>query len=837
MIIDLMHNKIVAATMSEAFADSFKGRLLPLLSEKYGDSITVLQMYEDHISDGFTLGGEFYYPLTVVTDKPLTQWIKWKLAKGKFTGNSPYAFTGSELDFELVDSAPSGFEEKLIGRARFCESGLLPLRVETTLPDVTVLSGKYSQTFLDEMARQLTPAIEEAMSVEGLADSGLELCLVFAPESYMEHTSESVTYRRLLITDNSGAPRDFWIKWTRLDGVTAHTVASNVTAETVLFEIGEEVSQKVREKEYRFLLSAKGKDKYHNAMGRKNITEWREIIKRAVRRGVLRKVEAEVLLSEPEDKLTAELRRVVGAEMPQPVESEVVASRESDEELARALEFAKSALAASESSESENEERDEPIVILQDGDAEETADEDITDEEETLEESEETDELDEYYGEKAEAPTEISFDEADRQELDDLARSARAELESLIAAAETDEDELDEDELDEEESDDVEAEDECEADADREDAGAEDEADAQDPRERINALKEKLYAARELAGYGDREDPCAEEYPDYSEIEDEEALEDEEDAEALAEVAALDGEMPSEEDKESDPAEEQTLSEEIEETAAEEPVAAPIDYAAIEEKIRREVEAKLRLEYEMNARRKAEEEAERLRKENERLMRAAKSEEERKAREEKARLEETERLKAEIEARVRAEALERERMAEAAKAQLEEMRRIEEEKARRETLRREEEKRLAAEARERALIEEREREAERIRRETEERIRKEYESFNEQPAIAEEPSREATVNPNYTYTSKSVKLLFRRSVDPNITGHIHEIIKASLDYYGKSKVYLKIKATVPDNRTVVLEFVKIPMEEMELLGNIIKVLGNSGLGIAKAILD
>ena len=93
------------------------------------------------------------------------------------------------------------------------------------------------------------------------------------------------------------------------------------------------------------------------------------------------------------------------------------------------------------------------------------------------------------------------------------------------------------------------------------------------------------------------------------------------------------------------------------------------------------------------------------------------------------------------------------------------------------------------------------------------------------------------LNPNYTYTSKSVKLLFRRSVDPNITGRIHEIIKATLDYYGKSKVYLKIKATVPDTETVILEFVKIPMEEMELLGNIIKVLGNSGLGIAKAILE
>ena len=48
---------------------------------------------------------------------------------------------------------------------------------------------------------------------------------------------------------------------------------------------------------------------------------------------------------------------------------------------------------------------------------------------------------------------------------------------------------------------------------------------------------------------------------------------------------------------------------------------------------------------------------------------------------------------------------------------------------------------------------------------------------------------------------------------------------------------MKIKATVPDTETVILEFIKIPMEEMELLGNIIKVLGNSGLGIAKAIVE
>ena len=48
---------------------------------------------------------------------------------------------------------------------------------------------------------------------------------------------------------------------------------------------------------------------------------------------------------------------------------------------------------------------------------------------------------------------------------------------------------------------------------------------------------------------------------------------------------------------------------------------------------------------------------------------------------------------------------------------------------------------------------------------------------------------------------------------------------------------MRIKATIPDTTTVILEFVEIPMEEMALLSNIIKVLGNSGLGIAKAIVE
>jgi hypothetical protein len=89
----------------------------------------------------------------------------------------------------------------------------------------------------------------------------------------------------------------------------------------------------------------------------------------------------------------------------------------------------------------------------------------------------------------------------------------------------------------------------------------------------------------------------------------------------------------------------------------------------------------------------------------------------------------------------------------------------------------------------------------------------------------------------YTYVSKTVKLLFRRPVDPNVTTRIHEIIKATVEYFGKERVKLRIKASVPDSETVILEFMSIPMEEMQLLTSIIQVLGSSGLGIAKAIVE
>ena len=160
---------------------------------------------------------------------------------------------------------------------------------------------------------------------------------------------------------------------------------------------------------------------------------------------------------------------------------------------------------------------------------------------------------------------------------------------------------------------------------------------------------------------------------------------------------------------------------------------------------------------------------------------------------------------------------------------IEEQRRLEAEAARAQRLREEEERaRIENERRaaEEARLEEMRRiELERVRREEEERQRALRETMPEMG------------DGRYTYTTRKVLLIFRRSVDPNITTRIHEIMKATMEYYGKEKLYIKVRASVPDSQTVCLEFIHIPIEEMELLGNIIKILGNSGLGIAKAIIE
>ena len=313
MTIDLFHNKIIKDNMSDAFKMCVYSELLPLLADKYGTTLLGVQMYEDCLDLGFTVEGEFYYPLTLVFEEgPKREWIKWNtVGKRRFADGNPFAYIGEDaIGFALAERAPDGFEEKLRGHATYFEGGLVPLKIDAPTSSKTLLVGKYSQTFIDEMTRQLSHEIESTFAVSGLAESGVELLVVFAPGTYMEHRQDNVTYRRLLISARACAARDLWIKWTRLDGGAPYTVTDNVTAADIKFELGEDVSQKIREKEYRFLV-ASSPEKYQSAMGRRNITEWRDMIKRVIKRGELKKLE--VVKDDPErmGELTYKLQEVL----------------------------------------------------------------------------------------------------------------------------------------------------------------------------------------------------------------------------------------------------------------------------------------------------------------------------------------------------------------------------------------------------------------------------------------------------------------------------------------------------------------------------------------------
>ena len=108
----------------------------------------------------------------------------------------------------------------------------------------------------------------------------------------MEHVFDNVTYRRLLIAAKACAPRDLWIKWTRLDEEGTYTVSNHVTESDICFEICDDVPEKIREREYRYLIAASGLAAYKNAMSRKNFTEWRELVKRVIKRGEVEKLDA-----------------------------------------------------------------------------------------------------------------------------------------------------------------------------------------------------------------------------------------------------------------------------------------------------------------------------------------------------------------------------------------------------------------------------------------------------------------------------------------------------------------------------------------------------------------
>ena len=818
MIIDLCHNKIIELTVTDAFRRSVESVLVPKLSERYGTGLQKIQMYEDYLKDGFLEGGIQHYPLTVVVDgEPSTQWISWEV-NGDFEDGVPYAYNGDgSIPFSLSDTAPEGYEEKLSGRSRYFEDGLIKISLSSPHPSKLFLAGRYSQTFVDEMARQLTAAILSAMSLESLGDGVIELSMPFAPETYMEHTSENVTYRRLLLHDKSSAPRDFWIKWTRLNSAQGYSVSDVVSSDSVKFELGEDVSQKIREKEYRFLLRT-GKDKYHNSMGRKNITEWRELIKRAIKRGDLKKIELQV-----EDSATSlDIERQFADFLERAPKPTVAAATEISFDEAPINEIAPAG-------ESEGDEVDEITRLA----------------------------LEALRGINENRPAEVVFPEEEAAEED-----GSLELEEDDGSLELDGDEdgivTFEDET----------EDEYAPKAEDDEADVEDSYESED-REEAESEDDGEYRNYEEYGEIEDEETLTEEYVDLDgeesglpDDEYDEDSEDSEESEILAEEASLEGdadEAELSEVTEDEPAEafveparaEESVEASAEESALAEEKVAPVsvnldNYVTRDElirsireelhrSVRAELEAKIRLEYETAARLRAEEEAARLRRECEAArisldkqeLEVRRLEAERAEREE-AMVAECEKLKAQLEFQLKRDSLERERVAEAARLALEEQKRLAGERQLVEDMKNEELDRL-----------EREREAARIeeeRRKEAERLEAERAARTESPEAAQSAA-DVDREPEYTYISKTVRLLFRRSVDPNVTSRIYEIIKATVEYYGKENVYMKIRATVPTTESVNLEFVRIPKEELELLGNIIKVLGNSGLGIAKAIVD
>ena len=572
------------------------------------------------------------------------------------------------------------------------------------------LEDKYSRTFAEIMVKQLTVEIERACSVRGLEKSNIELKLVFLPDTFMEHSSENVTYRRLLITDKGCSDKDLWIKWTRLNSAVAYSAFDTPSEDDILFELGEDVPQKIREREYRFLVRT-DTDRYHGAMGRKNITEWRDLIKRAHRRGDIEKVVNEVEIADHSDKVHDKLSSLLSG-LGIPVPKEAPAPEPAPDASAFDLELKKAR---------------EAIF----GDSAPTLSEqtpDVTEDELSLPES-------------------VVFDFS---EVEDTPTFALAPVEADLAPIDN-----------------------------------------------------------EIEDTPEEEDP---------------------DLDTLDELYAIDGEEAE--------ITNETVADEYDDSVAKE---------ALEAKLRLvdEIEAKVAAEAVADSLRKeleaARSEIDALTKENgmlrteyarikAQMMKLA----EEKERAESLRAIEAEKLKDEIDARVRAENREKERLAEAARIAVENQKRIEAERAiEEERLRKEEEKRRAEEEKRleaERLAAEREREAERIRRQTE--IARGNIAIESAPAVNKDA---APIS--YTYTSRRVRLYFKHLIDPNITKRIYDIIKTTIEFYHKEDVYIRIKATTPEEDIVLLDFLEIPEEEAELLVNIIKVLGNSNIGITKATVE
>lgn len=804
MIIDLLHNQIVSDTITEGFQRSVANKLVPALAGIYGESMRGIQMYEDYLADNFLLDGVFYYPMTVVLqDNQVTHWVAWSVTEDNFTDRIPYAYVGEgDISFDLSPLVPIDFETAIIGRSRYCEDGLVKICVRSTSPSPTFLAGKYSQTFIDEMARQLTVQISEKMSVEGLSESGLGLTLEFAPVTFMEHNSENVTYRRLLFTDGASAPRDFWVKWINHRADTPCTVSDHPASDEVEFLIGEGVPQKIREREYRHLVRTNN-DKYQSAMGKRNITEWRDLIKRAIKRGKLIQVARPIALVDEVICVNAALASEAGLSS-----ADVVSASISYEDESRNMDIAAElAKAAGIAVDMYIDDPDEATPVASTSDIDDELMALIAQNKEALANREELEDGEIFFGEE----------EAD-EEIEEIEDEEPIEI-------------YDEDEDEEESDEEFEVEVEVEIDDDNED-----EFEEQLEIELVDLPEET------------DEEPEVEveitEEPAIEELTIEDLAIEESVIEEVAEETAEEEEAPVEAE-EIEEIEENTVTvpgNVVESEDEDDEFIANLEKikSDISTQITETINARIKLEYEKRARTSAEAEIAELRRkheqlliENRRLEAQAKKEYEERRRISEQRKLENERLRAELEAKAKAEAIEKERLVEAARYAVEEKHRLERERLAEERRRIEDERRLAedrARAEAEARIEaERAFEAERIR-------------LAAQAAAAAGVVEEACEDPvdkyaNYTYIAKNVKLLFRYKVDPNVTVRIQEILTATLERFDRSDLHIRVRATVPDISSVLLEFIEFPEQEMDLLYEIIKDLGKSSIGIAKAILE
>ena len=711
MNVDFLHNQIIRDTVSPAFIESFNENLLPALTLKYGDSLECVQFYEDHLKDGLRIGGIFYYPLTVViSGTARTEWISWQVSNYRLYDNfNPFTYKGQEyLAFSFAENLPEQALSVVFGKPIYSSLNTLPLIMSAATDDKTFLAGKYAQGFIDLLSASLTELIENELAIMGLAGSGVVLEMCFAPGTYMEHIIGNTTYRRLRIKARACSARDLWVKWTRLDGNGTYTISDNVDRSMIRFELAEDVPGKIKEKEYRYLTS-ESVERYQQSMSRKNITEWREMMRRVIRRGEVEKYE-KITISKPEWNTEKE--------------EPVAPAREAVAEPLVSVAEEVSSLKISASAERERDEITERLnALLGKSDVE------FSREPEALAESINSD-LGELLRGALGISEEPAKETSEEESLEAEETEAVEDTEELEAQEATEADEIAEETEENEEAEEAE---------EPEEEIAEEPQPSEEEPERITTLEEALKA-----------------------IEDGEALEALEKSEEKAEP----------------------------ETQA---FAAPvIDESELEARIRRELEEKMRAEMDE------------LRRKNE----------------------EAEALRAKLEAQKRAEAREKELLAEAARQAV-----LDSEK--READRRAEAERDRIEA---------ERKAEEARRAAEE-LRRAEEAKAEQARIDAERAKaeKAAAAPAVqkpVYVTKTVNLIFRRGVvDKNMTKRVHEIILATIKYLGKENVYMRIKAQVPDPTTLTLTFSELPVSEQQLVVDIIQVLGKSGLGITKAMLD